>query len=437
MIFAMKRLPLVVLLTILLLPPLFGFSLSGTRVQDQPFDSEEELGKIDFAKPLAENQRKWVEGATVSLLTIGSGDPLYAWFGHTALIVGQPSGGQVMYDYGVFDTEQKNFYLNFARGRMYYAVYESEATWRIQEALDEKRDVKLVELDLTPEATFATIRFLQHNAMEENSTYLYHFYKDNCATRIRDIINAATDGEFRTWAEAQGASGTYRQLAQRYLAHAPVVFWALDFLQGPSIDKPLSRYDQMFLPEELSKAVLDFFPSLAAKEQIVQDTRSEHVRFTAHGRNVNNDWVYALAGIIAASLLFLLGRRFRRTTYLLHALILLALGGLGSILLFMMTFSDMDMTWLNENILLVNPLLLLASFSAFRAAFSGRPGKLAGWLYQLLFGAGILLVVAKGVLPTLFVQDNMKVILLLLPLYLSGAALYRRANGKELQALHP
>lgn len=435
MIPAMKRLVITLLLLTLSTTAVFSFSIGEKRVQEQPFDSEQELGKVDFTKALAPNQLEWVNRAKLSLLTVGSGDPLYAWFGHSALIISQPSGEDIMYDYGVFDPDQKNFYLNFARGRMYYSVWESGAAWRIEEALAEKRDVKLIELNLTPEAKLATIQFLQNNAKEENSTYLYHFYYDNCATRIRDIINAATDGAFRRWAEAQQTTSSYRQFVQRYMSHSPVVFWTLDFLQGKTIDKPLNRYEEMFLPESLYQAVLDFSPSLVKSTEILQDTSGSGIRFRAHTKNVNHDWAYALSGILFALALFFLGKRYTRTTSILYALLLLALGVLGSILLFMMTFSDMDMTWFNENIVLVNPLLFIGMVAAIASACTKkktRQGKLAKWTFQTMFVVGITLVVAKGLLPTVLAQDNLKVILLLLPLSLSGAAFYGRSDRKEL-----
>jgi len=443
MISAMKRLALSIFLFFMALTTLLGFSVGERRVQEQPFDSEKELGKVDFSKALAPNQLEWVNRATLSLLTVGSGDPLYAWFGHSALIIGQPSGGEVMYDYGVFDTDQKNFYLNFAQGRMYYSVWESAAPWRIEEALQQKRDVKLIELDLSPEAKLATIRFLQNNAKAENSTYLYHFYNDNCATRIRDILNAATGGDFRRWAEAQPTSTSFRQFVQRYMSHSPVVFWALDFLQGRNIDRPLNRYEEMFLPGSLHQAVLDYSPSLVAQQNILLDTSGSGVRFTAHAKSVNHDWAYALSGIVLALTLFMLGKRYRRTTSLLYALLLLALAILGSVLLFMMSFSDMDMTWFNENIVVVNPLLFIGMVSAFRSAFANRKrrtmdakpmqgGVLARKTFQAMFALCIALVVAKGLLPSILIQDNLKVILLLMPIALSGAAFHGWGDRKKL-----
>ncbi len=435
MISAMKRLVLSLLILTMSLSALLSFSMGERRVQEQPFDSEQELAKVDFTQELAPNQLEWVNNAKLSLLTVGSGDPLYSWFGHSALIISQPSGGQVMYDYGVFDPDQKNFYLNFARGRMYYSVWESGAEWRIEEALNEKRDVKLIELDLTPEAKLAAIRFLQNNAKEENSTYLYHFYYDNCATRIRDILNAAYDGQFRLWAEAQDTSSSYRQFVQRSLSHSPLIFWVLDFLQGKTIDKPLNRYEEMFLPESLYQAVLDFSPSIVKNHEVLQDTSNSPVRFTAHTKNVNHDWAYALTGIALAITLFILGKRFKRTTSLFYALILLALGVLGSILVFMMAFSDMDMTWFNENIVLVNPLLFIGMGSAFASACTkkeARTGVLAQRTFLMMFVVGIALIVAKGLVPNLLVQDNLKIILFVVPLALSGAAFYGGSNRKKL-----
>jgi hypothetical protein len=119
---------------------------------------------------------------------------LYSWFGHAAIVVWQPGGHGVMYDYGVFDTQQKGFYWNFIRGRMLYNIWATDADWRLELEMEGGRSVVEYRLDLPPQAKYQIMEFLKRNALEENNTYLYHFYKDNCATRLRDIIDAATGG---------------------------------------------------------------------------------------------------------------------------------------------------------------------------------------------------------------------------------------------------
>ena len=404
----------------------FSFSIMPNVSNEQPFDSELELSKMDFSKPLAQNQSDWIQKCTISLVTVGPGDQLYAWFGHSALVVSQPNGQKVMYDYGIFDTSQNHFYLNFARGRMLYSVFASGAEWRIEDAIAENRDVYWLDLNLSDEAKFTTIRFLQNNTKEENNTYLYHFYEDNCATRLRDIINAATGNQFRTWAESQAAGGTYRSFANRSISHSKTTELFLDFLQGQTVDKPLSRYDEMFLPDSLYHSVLDFSYAdgtpLGKNLAVLNDTTGMQIRFAPSLKNVNNDGYFAIVGIFLGLLSLVLLRKGKRTLWaLLNGTVLLVLSLLGTLLLGMMTLSNMDMTWFNENIVFINPLLFYACIKSFALAISRKKeARPILGTYRLFSILALLLVIAKGLYPTVFMQDNLNIILLLLPFYLVG-----------------
>ncbi|WP_319755435.1 DUF4105 domain-containing protein [uncultured Sphaerochaeta sp.] len=421
----MKRIILILIL-LALLSPLMALSIHPREIE-QPFDSVKELSVVDFSRELAPNQEAWIDQTKIHLLTVGPGDPLYAWFGHSALVISQPSGGKVMYDWGIFDPDQPHFYLNFAMGRMYYYVVASEATWRIQDAIDEIRDVKLIELSFPKEAKFALISFLQKNIQSEYSTYLYHFYDDNCSTRIRDIINAATGGDFQRWAESESAQTTLRNSAMQNMIHSPLIFWALDFLQGKNIDKKLNRYDEMYLPEALHQSVLDFTYSdgtkLAKSEDILQDTKQLGVRFTVPEEQVNYDWAYGLSGLVIGVFLLVVGRKHPRLKGLLISLILLVLAVLGSLLLFMMSFSDMDMTYYNLNIIFVNPLLFIPAFTLLIQ--KKETSRILSFSVLVM----VILLLGRLILPGLFVQDNLRIILLLLPAFYSGSTFQGRRNS--------
>ncbi|HBO35524.1 MAG TPA: hypothetical protein DD633_02925, partial [Sphaerochaeta sp.] len=73
MLTAMKRtfLSLWLLFCMVALP---AYSIHPRQVE-QPFDSTKELSKIDFSQSLADNQEEWVDNTSVSLLTVGPGDP--------------------------------------------------------------------------------------------------------------------------------------------------------------------------------------------------------------------------------------------------------------------------------------------------------------------------------------------------------------------------
>ena len=57
----------------------------------------------------------------VSLITCGPGEELYSKFGHSALRIRDVSQGfDVIYNYGLFDFNAPNFYLNFVKGKLRY-----------------------------------------------------------------------------------------------------------------------------------------------------------------------------------------------------------------------------------------------------------------------------------------------------------------------------
>ena len=62
--------------------------------------------------------------AQISVITCGpTPNELYVAFGHSAIRVYDPALQlDLAFNYGVFDFDQPNFYLNFARGYLYYKL---------------------------------------------------------------------------------------------------------------------------------------------------------------------------------------------------------------------------------------------------------------------------------------------------------------------------
>ena len=126
----------------------------------------------------------------IAVMTLGPYQPeLYSAFGHTAIRVSDPGIGiDWVFNYGVFDFEQENFYLNFAKGKMVYqlglAYYEPFRDLYI----GEDRDVKEQYLNLTLEEKQEFFDFLMNNRKPENREYLYNYVYDNCATKVPDVL---------------------------------------------------------------------------------------------------------------------------------------------------------------------------------------------------------------------------------------------------------
>jgi hypothetical protein len=374
---------------------------------------------------------------TLKLSVAGPGDELYFWWGHIGLVIEDAASGQNrFYDWGVFSFDADNFFVDFAFGRMLYLCGISLAESNFRAYRNANRDLTVYTLDLPAQTKEEIQRFVEWNGLPENRNYYYHLFKDNCATRIRDILDTATDGQFRAaFGEAPGRY-TLRQHIRRHTWFSPFFDWFLNFLLGQDIDRPMRVWDEMFLPQEVSSRILDFsYTDAAGRERKL--VRSVEVMNRAENRPQvleasPRQWPRALAlGIAAAALLgglSLLRRRkpaiCRVSLGLIQSLLGLFFGMMGLILCFMSFFTNHDYTFHNSNLIFINPLLLSAIPLGIRMARgrydpAGRfsPEKLLRILWTYVFFGGLLTMVMK-LLP-MFYQQNQVTQALVLPFALA------------------
>ncbi|MFM7429462.1 MAG: DUF4105 domain-containing protein, partial [Flammeovirgaceae bacterium] len=126
----------------------------------------------------------------ISIITLGPDtNELYAAFGHSAIrVYDSLQGIDYAYNYGVFDFNQPNFYLNFTRGFLYYklGVYSYQDFKNAY--IYYNRFIHEQTLRLTSQQKQKLFAFLEWNALPENQTYRYDYYHNNCATKIRDVL---------------------------------------------------------------------------------------------------------------------------------------------------------------------------------------------------------------------------------------------------------
>lgn len=393
---------------------LSAVSLKSTEGSNS-FDSEVMLGGWDFSPSVSDAED--LDSYHIDLVTTTKGDDVYSWFGHSGLMITYPDGRQILFDYGLFAFDD-DFYGNFAMGRLWYSVSASYARYHISDAQAENRTVSYVRLKLSPEKKKAVINFLANNVQPENSHYLYHYYLDNCATRIRDIINYAVDGQLKTWSEVQ-AGTTFRKEADRCLSVNAFWDYLLNFLQSGQIDQPISLWDEMFLPAVLEKAVIDF--GLSEEQGVLVDNTATETRMPSYDTfNLQAHLLIpVLVSLFLCALLVLFARKGWRVAYgTLSFVIYLVLGLLGCLLFFMSLFTNHSVTWFNENLLFVNPVLLVFAFSNLR--FARKKTKTFASLRKqdqfLMIICGIL-VLLKFIFPKVFCQYNIQQLLTIVPIY--------------------
>ncbi len=411
-----KRALCILLCAVALSSSLFAVSVK-TSVQTNAFDSIPMLQAYYDPSLEDTNEDFWAE-CKISLVTIGEGKPLYSWFGHSALLVEAPNYPAYVYDYGTFSFSEDGFYKNFAMGRLWFCCNVSYATYEMAYLESTGRTYHLVELNLSASQKKAIINFLNINASSEHRTYLYNHYTDNCATRLRDIINYATDGDFEAWAtDIEGL--TYRQIASNALSKNRPIQWVLEFLQSGQIDKPATLWDEMFLPSILEKAVIQYGTQTGL---IYPDTSNYTISDIEPNSNMLFSVIVGLALGLMCILLSLWVNRGRNTHLAIGVYksftftVNLFFGLLGTLLMFMMFFTNHNVTWYNENILFINPILIVMAIMSLC-----RKPKAHINLYKVLLCVIATLVILKLIFPKVFIQDNWSVLVMITPYYVVNA----------------
>ncbi|MCL2374068.1 MAG: DUF4105 domain-containing protein [Treponema sp.] len=377
---------------------------------------------------------RWGDDYILKLALIGPGDELYFWWGHIALVAENRITGQAFfYDWGVFSFDNDNFFADFAIGRIIFTTVVSPAEWSFQAYRRANREVILFTLDLPAEKVEAVMLFAANNVLPENADYEYHHFWDNCATRIRDVIDMALGGQFKARYGEMPGRFTLRQHVRRHTWFNPFFDWILNFWMGQGIDRRITVWDEMFLPSELAKRVygFQFIDSDGNERRLVSSVEFLHA---AAGRPAVLDvprlqWprqllVSALfSGLLALVCLFYGKKKaFRISAGVLQSALGLFFGLAGSMLFFLMCFTNHDYTFYNINILFVNPLFLAAVPLGLRFAFTKCAEKRAAaarllrlfWAY-VFFGG--LLTIAIKIFPA-FYQQNQVTQALILPLAL-------------------
>jgi hypothetical protein len=373
----------------------------------------------------------------VFLMTMGPGAAVWERFGHNAIWIDDLSEEpDTAYNYGLFDFQQENFLLRFIRGQMWYWMAGFPAEPYVQTYVRDNRSVWLQELNLPPRARLELREFLRWNERPENRFYHYDYYRDNCSTRVRDAIDRVIGGAIEAQTASLPTGTTYRFHTQRLTANDPLIFTGLLLALGQQVDRPISAWEEMFLPLALRDH---------ARQVTVTGPDGTQVPLVASERTLFEStappppgeppswlhWYLLLGTVIGAFAAALGGLALRsvagRIGLGVMAVLWGSLAGLGGVVLAgLWAFTDHAMAYRNENLFQVNPLVLaLAVLVPLALAGSGRAGRWARALALGLAGLSLLGLVLQ-VLPG-FDQVNGQVIALALPIHIGFAVGFRRA----------
>ncbi|MDA0316208.1 MAG: DUF4105 domain-containing protein [Bacteroidetes bacterium] len=198
---------------------------------------------------MAYGQIQLSEYSEVSILTIGPGASLNDAFGHSAIHIKDPMYRlDIVYDYGRYDFETEGFYLNFAKGKLNYEIGAANYKPFISYYKSKRREVKSQTLNLSLTEKQALFQKLQQNILPQNKRYLYDFFYNNCATKIKDNIVSVSEKPIEFEQPKDFEQHTFRALIRSQVEQNSWGGFGIDLALGSIIDQVAPVDDHMFLP---------------------------------------------------------------------------------------------------------------------------------------------------------------------------------------------
>ena len=366
-------------------------------------------------KAVSQTIPQFTESGKISLLTVTPSDEEpYTLFGHTAIRIKDDSLKlDVVFNYGIFSFEEPNFIFRFVKGQPDFAVIAVPYERFIVEY--QFRGVGLYEqvFNLTAADKQNIWQALVINAQPENRIYRYNFLYDNCATRPRDIVEQNVSGviEYTPTKKEQ----TYRDLIHECMRFSPWTGFGIDLIIGSGADEIINDRQKDFLPRYLCNTYTDAKITQNNGElvNLVQDENfllMPSTPMTLALYEINNPmsivdfYMPTEYPIIIGCLLLLITLIISYLSYkknltvlgkIFDTLLFLVAGAGGSIIFFLMFFSEHPCVAANWNLVWLNPLQLIAAF-----LFFVKPLRKCIYYYHFInFVALLLFLLAWSLIP--------------------------------------
>lgn len=379
------------------------------------------------------------ENLRVYLMTMGPGDAVWEKFGHNAVWIRDTTRGlDVAYNWGLFDFNDADFLPRFLKGSMRYWMggYPGERT--VEAYASYNRSVWAQELSMTPAEKQALLEFVQWNERPENRFYHYDYFRDNCSTRVRDALDRALGGRVRAALDTVATGTTYRWHTRRLTEGSLPVYVGMDVVLGPSGDRPISAWEEAFLPMLLRdhlRKVRVVGPTGATEPLVIDETQLfVATRPPEPDAPSNRLPAFLVAGVLLGGLFGILGTRSSRPARIgatvAGGLWSVTAGLVGTVMALSWALTDHIFMYRNENLLQLSPLSLLLAVMLPGLFLSGRRSKLVWRLSAAIAALSILGFALQG-LPA-FDQANGQIIALALPAHLGVAwAAYVLATRRQ------
>lgn len=303
----------------------------------------------------------------ISVLTIGPGSSLNDSFGHSAYRV-KDSLIDIVFNYGVYDFDTPNFYTKFAQGKLNYKIGANYFEDFRESYINQNRTIREQDLNLTLDEKQSVFNYLSRNYEPANQYYLYDFFYDNCATKIRDVLVIALNDRIEFNKPESIQPKTFRNLIQQNLKWNSWGSFGIDLALGSVIDRIAKPTEFMFLPDYIH----EFFDSAMIKSNPDKKlVNNDRVIFQYSQTKSSSNFLLSplfIIGITSLLIIYISYNDYRqqKRNKLLDFFLFFFTGLIGVVILLLWFATDHEATAQNYNLLWAFAINLFVVFQVFK-----------------------------------------------------------------------
>jgi hypothetical protein len=296
------------------------------------------------------------------LLTCGPGTETYSIYGHSALrIVIPEKHTDIVYNWGVFDFNTKNFAWKFAKGRLDYMLIAESLKGFLQGYFFEQRFAYSQKINIDPAETRKLVLLINENLKPENIKYRYDFFYDDCSTRIRDLLEKSVGEKLKYPPAESGKIPTFREMVGKYQNPYPWLKFGVDLLMGSTTDKKAVFRDRMFLPIDMKDELSETFIHRSGKMIPLLQNPEVLLDFNTHVIKQKFFTAPPAVFTLVIILILILTARVKSTKVIrsIDIIIYSVFSILSVMMVFFNFFTDHQQLKWNLNIIWLNPFIIV------------------------------------------------------------------------------
>ena len=253
--------------------------------------------------------------------------------------------------------------MKFIRGKLTFYVSIDNFDNFVAEYQQDNRGLTEQVLNLSCAEKYKMRDLLRENMRPENKFYKYDFTFDNCTTRLRDLVENATDSTVH-FGTPVTSRASFRDFIYEYL-DANDKQWSklgIDILLGSRMDVAMTPRQEMFLPDYLMKAFDS--SSLDGRPLVIEKRNLFKTKYTGDKKNnlTHPIFLFTCLFVLIAFLSFSKSPFIQGLLISFDGFLYFVIGLLGVLLIFMWLGTNHFMCKDNYNLLWAWPTNVIAAF---------------------------------------------------------------------------